>query len=97
MRIYTRQLTVKIFLEGSAVKPGKFTQLWTSSSGKSTLASVVAGKEDYEVTEGSISFEGEDIIEMAPEERAHMGLFLSFQYPVEIPGVIGDQLYQDGH
>ena len=58
-----------------------------NGSGKSTLASVVAGKEDYEVTEGSISFEGEDIIEMAPEERAHMGLFLSFQYPVEIPGV----------
>lgn len=70
------------------VKPGEIHAIMgPNGSGKSTLASVVAGKEDYEVTEGSISFEGEDIIEMAPEERAHMGLFLSFQYPVEIPGV----------
>jgi Fe-S cluster assembly ATP-binding protein len=70
------------------VKPGEVHAIMgPNGSGKSTLASVVAGKEDYEVTEGSISFEGEEIIEMAPEERAHMGLFLSFQYPVEIPGV----------
>ena len=70
------------------VKPGEVHAIMgPNGSGKSSLASVVAGKEDYEVTEGSISFEGEDIIEMAPEERAHMGLFLSFQYPVEIPGV----------
>ena len=70
------------------VKPGEVHAIMgPNGSGKSTLASVVAGKEDYEVTEGSISFEGEDIIEIAPEERAHMGLFLSFQYPVEIPGV----------
>ncbi len=70
------------------VKPGEVHAIMgPNGSGKSTLASVVAGKEDYEVTEGSITFEGEDIIEMAPEERAHMGLFLSFQYPVEIPGV----------
>lgn len=70
------------------VKPGEVHAIMgPNGSGKSTLASVVAGKEDYEVTEGSISFEGEDIIEMVPEERAHMGLFLSFQYPVEIPGV----------
>ena len=70
------------------VKPGEVHAIMgPNGSGKSTLASVVAGKEDYEVTDGSISFEGEDIIEMAPEERAHMGLFLSFQYPVEIPGV----------
>tara|TARA_B100001093_G_scaffold520519_1_gene617494 strand:+ start:1809 stop:2549 length:741 start_codon:yes stop_codon:yes gene_type:complete len=70
------------------VKPGEVHAIMgPNGSGKSTLASVVAGKEDYEVKEGSISFEGEDIIEMAPEDRAHMGLFLSFQYPVEIPGV----------
>src|SRR5690606_24660279 len=56
-------------------------------SGKSTFASVIAGKEDYEVTEGDIILEGEDIKELAPEERAHKGVFLSFQYPVEIPGV----------
>ena len=58
-----------------------------NGSGKSTFASVIAGKEDYEVTDGEIILEGEDIRELAPEERAHKGIFLSFQYPVEIPGV----------
>lgn len=58
-----------------------------NGSGKSTLSSVIAGKEDYEVTDGEIYLEGEDISELAPEERAHKGVFLSFQYPVEIPGV----------
>jgi len=58
-----------------------------NGAGKSTMASVIAGKEDYEVTEGTIELEGEDISELAPEERAHAGVFLSFQYPVEIPGV----------
>ena len=58
-----------------------------NGSGKSTLASVLAGREDYEVTGGSISFENKDLLELAPEERAAEGLFLAFQYPVEIPGV----------
>ncbi|PQJ75552.1 Fe-S cluster assembly ATPase SufC [Polaribacter gangjinensis] len=58
-----------------------------NGAGKSTLANVIAGKEDYEVTEGIIELNGEDISELAPEERAHAGVFLSFQYPVEIPGV----------
>ena len=58
-----------------------------NGSGKSTLASVIAGKEEYEMTEGSLLLEGEDITEMDPEERAHQGVFMSFQYPVEIPGV----------
>lgn len=58
-----------------------------NGSGKSTLASVVAGKEEFEVTRGYITFENEDISELDPEERAHKGIFLSFQYPVEIPGV----------
>lgn len=58
-----------------------------NGSGKSTLASVIAGKEEYEVTEGGIIFNNEDINELAAEERAHKGVFLSFQYPVEIPGV----------
>jgi len=58
-----------------------------NGSGKSTLSAVIAGKEDYEVTDGAIYLEGEDIGELAPEERAHKGVFLSFQYPVEIPGV----------
>jgi Fe-S cluster assembly ATP-binding protein len=58
-----------------------------NGSGKSTLASVIAGKEEFDVTEGTILFENDDIAELAPEERAHKGIFLSFQYPVEIPGV----------
>lgn len=58
-----------------------------NGSGKSTLSAVIAGKEEYEVTDGQITLEGEDISELAPEERAHKGIFLSFQYPVEIPGV----------
>ncbi|CAL2086992.1 Fe-S cluster assembly ATPase SufC [Tenacibaculum dicentrarchi] len=58
-----------------------------NGAGKSTMASVIAGKEEYEVTQGSIELNGEDISELAPEERAHNGVFLSFQYPVEIPGV----------
>ncbi len=58
-----------------------------NGSGKSTLAQVLAGREEYEVTAGSMELLGEDLQEMAPEERAHAGLFLAFQYPVEIPGV----------
>ncbi|MDP5107255.1 MAG: Fe-S cluster assembly ATPase SufC [Polaribacter sp.] len=58
-----------------------------NGAGKSTLANIIAGKEDYEVTDGIIELNGEDISELAPEERAHNGVFLSFQYPVEIPGV----------
>lgn len=58
-----------------------------NGSGKSTLAAVIAGKEEFEVTKGSVSFEGEDLEDTAPEERAHKGIFMSFQYPVEIPGV----------
>jgi Fe-S cluster assembly ATP-binding protein len=58
-----------------------------NGSGKSTLASVLAGREDYEVTGGEVSLDGKDLLEMAPEERAREGVFLAFQYPVEIPGV----------
>jgi Fe-S cluster assembly ATP-binding protein len=58
-----------------------------NGAGKSTLSAVIAGNENYEVTEGEISLDGEDLSELAPEERAHKGVFLSFQYPVEIPGV----------
>ena len=58
-----------------------------NGSGKSTLAQVLAGREDYEVTGGSVSFEDRDLLALAPEERARAGLFLGFQYPVEIPGV----------
>ena len=58
-----------------------------NGAGKSTLASVLAGREDYEVTAGSVDFEGEDLLELSTEQRAWAGLFLAFQYPVEIPGV----------
>jgi len=58
-----------------------------NGSGKSTLSAVIAGNENYEVTDGSVSLDGEDLADLAPEERAHKGVFLSFQYPVEIPGV----------
>ena len=58
-----------------------------NGSGKSTLANVLAGREEYEVTEGAVTYNGHDLLEMAPEERAREGVFLAFQYPVEIPGV----------
>jgi Fe-S cluster assembly ATP-binding protein len=58
-----------------------------NGSGKSTLSAVLAGREDYEVTEGSVSFNGKDLLELSTEDRAREGLFLAFQYPVEIPGV----------
>ena len=58
-----------------------------NGSGKSTLASVLAGREDYEVTDGSVTFKGKDLLDLAPEDRAREGVFLAFQYPIEIPGV----------
>jgi len=70
------------------INPGEVHAIMgPNGSGKSTLASVVAGKEEYEQTEGEIIFENEDISELEADERAHKGVFLSFQYPVEIPGV----------
>ncbi|HET8855724.1 MAG TPA: Fe-S cluster assembly ATPase SufC [Salinimicrobium sp.] len=70
------------------IKPGEVHAIMgPNGSGKSTLSSVIAGKEEYEITRGEILFEGEDLTELSAEERAHLGVFLSFQYPVEIPGV----------
>jgi len=70
------------------VKPGEVHAIMgPNGSGKSTLASVLAGREEYEVTGGSADFLGADLLEMSPEDRARAGLFLAFQYPVEIPGV----------
>jgi Fe-S cluster assembly ATP-binding protein len=70
------------------VKPGEVHAIMgPNGSGKSTLASVLAGNEMFEVSEGEVLFNGHDILDMAPEDRAREGLFLSFQYPVEIPGV----------
>ncbi|GAB1445296.1 MAG: Fe-S cluster assembly ATPase SufC [Cyclobacteriaceae bacterium] len=70
------------------VKPGEVHAIMgPNGSGKSTLASVLAGREDFEVTEGSVEFLGKDLLAMKPEDRAREGIFLAFQYPIEIPGV----------
>ena len=84
-RVEDKEILKGINLE---INPGEIHAIMgPNGSGKSTLSSVIAGREDYEVTGGSIDFEGEDIMDLDPEERAHKGIFLSFQYPVEIPGV----------
>lgn len=70
------------------IKPGEVHAIMgPNGSGKSTLASVLAGREEYEVTAGEVIYNGKDLLELAPEERAREGVFLAFQYPVEIPGV----------
>jgi Fe-S cluster assembly ATP-binding protein len=70
------------------VKPGEVHAIMgPNGSGKSTLANVLAGREEYEVTGGSVEFMGEDLLEMEVDERSHAGIFMAFQYPVEIPGV----------
>lgn len=70
------------------INPGEVHAIMgPNGAGKSTLSSVLAGRDDYEVTKGSATFDGENLLEMDPEDRARKGLFLAFQYPVEIPGV----------
>ncbi|WP_081210344.1 Fe-S cluster assembly ATPase SufC [Salegentibacter sediminis] len=70
------------------INPGEVHAIMgPNGSGKSTLSSVIAGKEDFDMTQGEIIFEGEELSELDPDERAHKGIFLSFQYPIEIPGV----------
>ncbi len=84
------QIEDKTILNGVNLKVNKgevHAIMGPNGSGKSTLSSVIAGNEDYEVSSGSIKYEGDDLLEMAPEERSHRGVFLSFQYPVEIPGL----------
>jgi len=79
------------------VAPGQVHAIMgPNGSGKSTLAQVLAGREGYEVTEGSVSYRGRDLLSMAPEERAREGVFLAFQYPVEIPGVNNVYLLKAG-
>src|SRR5437899_6068353 len=70
------------------INPGEVHAIMgPNGSGKSTLAAVLAGREGYEVTKGQVLYQGKDLLELDPEERAREGLFLAFQYPVEIPGV----------
>lgn len=84
-RIGEKEILKGINLE---VKAGEVHAIMgPNGSGKSTLASVLAGREDYEVSAGSVEFLGKDLLELSPEDRAREGLFLAFQYPVEIPGV----------
>jgi Fe-S cluster assembly ATP-binding protein len=80
-----REIIRGLFL---TVKPGEVHAIMgPNGSGKSTLSYVLSGRDGYEVTEGSVTYKGEDLLEMPPEERAAKGVFLAFQYPIEIPGV----------
>ena len=84
-RIEAREILKGVDL---VIQPGEVHAIMgPNGSGKSTLASVLAGREDYEVTDGSVTFDGADLLDMGADERAREGLFLAFQYPVELPGV----------
>ncbi|MBX9587180.1 MAG: Fe-S cluster assembly ATPase SufC [Gammaproteobacteria bacterium] len=93
LKIENLQVSVKgksIILQGInlEVKPGEIHAIMgPNGSGKSTLASVLAGRDDYDITAGTVKFENDDLLSLSPEERAIKGLFLAFQYPVELPGV----------
>ncbi|HCC94226.1 Fe-S cluster assembly ATPase SufC [Empedobacter falsenii] len=84
-RIEEREILKGLNLQ---INPGEVHAIMgPNGAGKSTLSNVITGKEDYEVTDGDIEFDNESILELAPEERAQKGIFMSFQYPIEIPGV----------
>src|SRR5438093_447372 len=84
-RVDSKEILKGISLE---VKPGEVHAIMgPNGSGKSTLASVLAGRDGYEVTDGEVTYNGKNLLEMSPEDRAREGVFLAFQYPIEIPGV----------
>lgn len=84
-RIEEREILKGLNLQ---INPGEVHAIMgPNGAGKSTLSNVIAGKEEYEVTEGEIELENESILELGPDERAHKGIFMSFQYPIEIPGI----------
>src|SRR6478609_1415714 len=81
----------KVILDGLSltVRPGEVHAIMgPNGSGKSTLSYVLAGREGYEVTGGDVRFKGENLLELSPDQRAAKGLFLAFQYPIEVPGVV---------
>ncbi|MCC3701403.1 Fe-S cluster assembly ATPase SufC [Rouxiella badensis] len=85
VRVEEKEILKGLDLE---IKPGEVHAIMgPNGSGKSTLSATLAGREDYEVTEGSVEFNGKDLLELDPEDRAGEGVFMAFQYPVEIPGV----------
>ena len=85
VRVEEKEILKGLDLE---IKPGEVHAIMgPNGSGKSTLSATLAGREDYEVTDGSVIFNGKDLLELAPEDRAGEGVFMAFQYPVEIPGV----------
>ncbi|MCH1523245.1 MAG: Fe-S cluster assembly ATPase SufC [Arenicellales bacterium] len=101
LKISDLKVTVdgKAILNGLSldVGPGEVHAIMgPNGSGKSTLANIIAGRDGYEVTSGSVSFMGNDLLSMAPEDRAREGVFLAFQYPVEIPGVANIALLKEG-
>lgn len=94
VRVQDKEILKGLNLE---VKPGEVHAIMgPNGSGKSTLAHVLAGREGYEITGGSVQYEGGNLLDMAPEERARAGVFLAFQYPVEIPGVNNVYLLKAG-
>lgn len=85
VRVEEKEILKGLDLE---IKPGEVHAIMgPNGSGKSTLSATLAGREDYEVTDGSVIFNGKDLLELAPEDRAGEGVFMAFQYPVEIPGM----------
>jgi len=85
VRVEEKEILKGLDLE---IKPGEVhASMGPNGSGKSTLSATLAGREDYEVTDGSVMFNGKDLLDLAPEDRAGEGVFMAFQYPVEIPGV----------